>query len=402
MGTHVGVGFSKKTESRDAAIDAARAALERSGSGTCDLVLMFSTSKHDPVSILQGVRSVVGPRPRIVGGYAVGLVTHDDLSYGGSEFGLAVLSSDSVKIDVFIQQGIDKGELEAGQALGKQLAARSFKDPNLILMYDAIRKVGKSLNMATPLLEGMGRSLGTWPRTAGVGMFGDLSFGETHQWYDDRVERQSALALVLSGGIRMDTVIAHGCRPAGSYHKITRTDGPVVLEIDGRPALSVISELLGSGSGMTPKDFPLFVTLGVNKGDKFEAFKEENYANRLCIGIDADRAGLVMFEPDLKPGMDVQLMRRSIGVEYMKDCLDAITDRIGSRRPVFALYIDCAGRAKALCGMEQEEAAEVQKWARSFNSPLPLLGIYSGVEIAKVGADMQALDWTGVLNVFSV
>lgn len=32
---------------------------------------------------------------------------------------------------------------------------------------------------------------------------------------------------------------------------------------------------------------------------------------------------------------------------------------------------------------------------------MPLLGLYSGVEIARVGGQMQALDWTGVLCVFS-
>jgi hypothetical protein len=32
---------------------------------------------------------------------------------------------------------------------------------------------------------------------------------------------------------------------------------------------------------------------------------------------------------------------------------------------------------------------------------IPLLGIYSGVEIARVGGDLQPLDWTGVLCIFS-
>ena len=34
-------------------------------------------------------------------------------------------------------------------------------------------------------------------------------------------------------------------------------------------------------------------------------------------------------------------------------------------------------------------------------SVMPLLGMYAGVEIAKVGLEMEALDWTGVLCVFS-
>jgi small ligand-binding sensory domain FIST len=72
--------------------------------------------------------------------------------------------------------------------------------------------------------------------------------------------------------------------------------------------------------------------------------------------------------------------------------------RIGERRPFFALYIDCTGRAAAYCGAEREEAEEVQ---RVIGTKMPLLGMYSGVEIAKVGSDMQALDWTGVLCVLS-
>jgi hypothetical protein len=53
---------------------------------------------------------------------------------------------------------------------------------------------------------------------------------------------------VLSGGVQLDTIIMHGCRPAGGYHTITRAEGPAVIEIDGKPALEVISELLGADS----------------------------------------------------------------------------------------------------------------------------------------------------------
>ena len=32
---------------------------------------------------------------------------------------------------------------------------------------------------------------------------------------------------------------------------------------------------------------------------------------------------------------------------------------------------------------------------------IPFFGIFSGVEIANVGASVKALDWTGVLCIFS-
>jgi small ligand-binding sensory domain FIST len=65
---------------------------------------------------------------------------------------------------------------------------------------------------------------------------------------------------------------------------------------------------------------------------------------------------------------------------------------------VLAFYIDCAGRAAAYCGLDAEEADEVRK---AVPPSVPLLGVYSGVEIAPIGGRAQALDWTGVLCVFS-
>jgi small ligand-binding sensory domain FIST len=105
-----------------------------------------------------------------------------------------------------------------------------------------------------------------------------------------------------------------------------------------------------------------------------------------------------MFEPDLTPGTEVQLMRRSLDFSYVGERAEALKSRLQGRTPFLAFYIDCAGRASAYCGSEREEAEEVQ---RVFGGQVPLLGIYSGVEVAKVGGQVQALDWTGVLCVFS-
>jgi hypothetical protein len=41
--------------------------------------------------------------------------------------------------------------------------------------------------LATPLVEGMGQSIGTWPPAAGVGMVGDLQLDPTYQWFDDQI-----------------------------------------------------------------------------------------------------------------------------------------------------------------------------------------------------------------------
>jgi len=402
MATKFGVGYSENPKSFEAGAGMAKQAISEAGIDKCNLAILYSTSKQDPFQLSNGVRSVIGPDARLIGGYSMGIITKDYLGYEGYQAGIAVMSSDSIDVDMFITNSLPGNEVNSGIALGKQIKNKNYRgDPNILIMYDAIKAqtpTAMSLNLATPLLEGIEKSIGIWPPTAGVGMMGDFQWNRTYQWFDDKIIQDSAMVLVLSGGVRMDTIIMHGCKPSSDYHKITKADGNVVLEIDGKPAVDMIAKLLGEGSGFGWQDFPLFVTLGVNKGDKYGEFKEEEYANRLCMSVDKERGGLVMFEPDLEEGSEVQLMRRSIDFQYIGQRAQKLLDGLGDRKPLFALYIDCAGRASAYCGTESEEAEEVQK---VIGSKMPLLGMFSGVEIAKVGNDMQALDWTGVLCVFS-
>lgn len=404
MATQAGVGYSENPKSYDAGVEATSAAMVEMGLDKCDLAIMYSTARHEPSHLRAGVRSVIGPTARLMGGYSIGAITKDRLGYEGYQVGVAVMSSDSMKIDMFMEKALPDNEYNVGFKLAEQIKSKDYEGtPNILFMYDAIKSeplegMAVNLNLATPLIEGMEKSLGTWPPAAGVGMLGDFAGNLTYQWFDDRIEQQAAMALVLSGGVRLDTIIMHGCKPSGGYHKITKAEGNVVLEIDSKPAVELIAELLGPDSYKSWEDYPFFVTLGLNKGDKFGEFKEEEYANRLVLGVDKDRGGLIMFEPDLKTGSEVQLMQRSFDFNYVRQRARDLLNRIGRRKPFFALYIDCAARASAYSGTEGEEAEEVQK---VIGAEMHLLGMYSGVEIAKVGIDMQALDWTGVLCVLS-
>src|SRR5665213_2883966 len=190
-----GTGYSNKTDTKEAAIEATNAAIKQAGTKDFDLVMLFSTTKHDATKLKAAVRSVIGDRAKIVGGNAVGILTADNLSYLGSEVGVAGIQTGSGKIDLFIERNIDKNEFESGVALGKQIAAKNFADPSLLLMYDSIKKAGTALNMATPMLEGIGKSMKSWPVTAGLGMLGDLQFNLTQSYFQDSVEQQAATAV---------------------------------------------------------------------------------------------------------------------------------------------------------------------------------------------------------------
>ena len=406
QGTRAGTGYSENTDSRTAGTEAARAALSQTGGDSCDLVLLFATDKHDPVLVRAGVRSVVGPGPRIVGGASMGVMTSSHLGYEGYQVGVAVIKSESMRADLFVQGGVAGNEYDVGCALGAQIHAAATAgafvgEPNLLLLYDIVNRgmsEGFSLNMATPLLAGIEKSLGKWPRTAGGGLMGSMQWNPGFQWFDDRIEQHNAMALVFHGGVRMDATIIHGCKPSSVYHTITKADHNVVLELDGEPILDVVARLSGSADASDWRDYPLFITLGINNGERFGEYREDDYAVRLCMDVDMERRGLVFFGDDLQAGTVVQLMRRSIDYEYIRQRAEALLGGLDGRRPFLALYLDCAGRASAFCGSDREEAEEVQK---AVGPNMPLLGWYVGCEIAKAGSVMQSHNWTGILCVLS-
>jgi hypothetical protein len=401
MGTRAGVGYSENPDSDVAGAEAARAALERAGVTRCDLVLLFAAAKHDEARVLRSVRAVVGPEAAILGGGAVGAITNDRLGYEGCQVGIAVIASDSMTARTFLQPGLaTHGEHEVGRALGTQIRAAGIdRDAPMLLMYESVKcstPEGPRLNMGTPLLEGMQEALGSWPPVVGLGMHGDLRWRPGMQYFGDRLESQSALAVTFGGNVTMSPVVINNLRPMSTYREITAADGPAVLGIDGRPALEVIEDMVGPD--VRWEDYPLTVTLGVNSGEKFGEFRPEDYANYLCVAVDRERKALLMSDTYLRAGTPVQLMRRHMDYAQIRKRAEDLLASVRGRKPFLALYIDCAGRACSYVGSDREEAAEIQQ---AIGSAVPLLGLYCGSEIARVGADVRRLNHAGVLAILS-
>jgi small ligand-binding sensory domain FIST len=179
-------------------------------------------------------------------------------------------------------------------------------------------------------------------------------------------------------------------------------EGPVLYEIDGKPIVRVIDEIYGNDSWQT--QIPVKrLSLGINHGEKYGQFREADYVNRLIAGVLPGKEGVVLFEPDLQEGMEVQFMLRDAEtiIASARTNAQELLAKIGSdgRKPAFGLYIDCAGRTADMSDTLTEEAAEVQNTFRQNN--VPLLGFYSGVEIAPFRGQSRGLDWTGVLLILA-
>ncbi len=401
----VGIGYCNN---RDAFYSGRSAASDATRNGNLqryDLAIAFCKGQLDHEKFLRGMKEILGNTP-VIGGSSVGIITNNNLSYTGYPSGVAVFQFDSIKYQIAAVGDLDNDENQAGCNLVDKLSSTS-DDRLLLIFYDSIKApesvtLPPVMNASSPLIAGIESRFQSNVPILGAGLLGDHQLNKAKQFYGCNVLEQSVVGAVVSGPVKVYHTVMHGCSPLdGIYRKITKIQGAVINELDGKPIVEIIDKIYGGQDWREHHPLDL-LTIGVNYGEKY-TYQEDIYVNRLITGILPDGSGIRIFEPDLEQGMEIQFMLRdgNIMVESAKKNSELIMKKVidDGKIPVFSFYIDCAGRAARLSNTETEEAAEIQQVMNKHNTPM--LGIYSGVEIAPILGNSRGLDWTGVLMVLA-
>ena len=361
--------------------------------------IAFCGGRHEPGAILSGLREALGT-VAIVGGAAVGTITRDGPGYSGFECAAAIFPDTLPVPEILAEGDLRAGEAEAGERLGARIREAAAPGAAVLMFYDSIHSSPPPrLHAGSQLLDGLYRGLnGTDVHIFGGGTVGDFDLSSSHVFDGIAVARHTAVAVVFPPEFSVTSHILHGCMPSGPFMEITAIEGAVVRELDGRPALDVLEDLLGSRiTDENVGSLMLEVTLGQKHGDPFAPYDEAAYVNRLIVGADAAARTLTLFEPDFTVGTRVQFMTRDndMMLASVHGGTAALFNRPHAAECLMALYVDCAGRARAFSGSESEEAETLLALCPP---ELPVFGFYSGVEIAPLMGRSRPLDWTGVLN----
>jgi hypothetical protein len=403
----VGIGWCNEKDSFSSGKRVARLAIQNGDIDRPDLVLSFCSGQNNADEFLGGLQSVLGGNTPIVGGSAIGIITNDYLSYEGSPTGVAIIQSAAIQQEIAVVGDLDKDEKTVGQKLGTQLS-NGPEGKLLLIFYDSIKTPPTDtsppiMNASPPLIEGIEETLKFRVPIIGAGTVGDYALGPTNQFCGSYVASQTAVGVLVSGDFEPYFRIAHGCTPKdGIYHTITKIQGPILYEVDGEPIVEMIDAMYGNQHWRKQRPVNR-LTIGVNHGEKYGVFKEGYFVNRLIAGVLPNSKGVVLFEPDLEEGTEILFMLRNGGQmidSARRNSADLMEQVIADgRQPVFGLYIDCAGRTAQVSHTITEEAFEVQKVFNQYDTPL--LGFYSGVEVAPLLGRSRGLDWTGALLVLA-
>ena len=403
----VGIGYCNE---KDALLSGKKVAENAIAKGTIDrpdFIISFCSGQLDHNRFFKGLQSVVGNKVPIIGGSTIGLITNDCLSYEGYPAGAAVMQFNTIRTQVVVVDNLDRDERLAGIKLTHALA-KETEASLLFILYDSIKipatnNTPPTLNASSPLLEGIAQELRSNVPIIGAGVIGDYDLSPPKQFCGSYVGNQSVVGALLAGDFKPYFRIMHGCSPLdGVYHRITKIQGSHIYELDGKPIVEMIDELFGNQDWQNHHPVDL-VTIGKNYGDRFGEPKEDSYVNRLITGILPNGEGIGIFEPDFEEGTEIQFMLRDTTkmIESAKKNSTELLEQIKAegRKALFGMYIDCAGRTAKYLNTKIEEASEIQEVLNHYN--VPLLGFYSGVEIAPLLKKSRGLDWTGVLLILA-
>jgi small ligand-binding sensory domain FIST len=205
----------------------------------------------------------------------------------------------------------------------------------------------------------------------------------TYQYANDQVVEDSVVCVVMSGPVKTAWSVNHGCVPLGEELTITKAEGNVIFELDGKPAMEVMREYLNPDE---VKDWGKAV---VNLGLGFKASEDmqdyDDYLIRIMPAKD-DTTGAVSLPTEVTVGTPVWMTRRdkekiATGVEHIAD---DITAQLNGSPPKFVLQFDCAGRGKMVF-REQEKLDLLDDLQRRVGPDVPWLGLYTYGEIGPVG-----------------
>ena len=394
----IGIGHSVSEDSRDAGRHCIERALGERPGAAAAWIIAFCGGKHDPVEFLHGIRSV--STAPVIGGSAAGIITRAVCGYGGLEAAVAVFPAALGAPRLILEHELLAGELAAGRRMGASLAQATAGGEVVLLFYDSVASASPHrLHPASQLVQGIHEGLaGREIVLLGAGTLSDFELTDGYVFDGEAPRKHSAVAVVLPRIVAADASILHGCIPVSSFLTVTGIDGAELLELEGRPALDVLGERLRrEWAKDAPIDLSLSVTLGQKQGDIFGPYDENDYVNRLILAVDREKRSVTLFEPDFRAGSQVQIMSRDNGLMLtsVRNGTRGLVDRTQGRERLLWLYFDCAGRASGFSGAEEEEAEVL---VAGLPGATPLIGFYSGVEIAPVGGERsRSLDWTGVL-----
>lgn len=322
--------------------------------GQPKVVFCYLTVNHDQERFLEGLRRGLGADAHVIGCSGQGVMGKGrvvEVGYAASVLGLG---GPGLEIATAFAEDIAEDPLAKGRALGRDLRRRLSAPPRAVVVnYDPLRGLD-----VDPFLKGVQAEI----EAPIIGGAASHMYGQgkttTFQYVGTRVLSGAAVAVALGGdGYDVEMDICTGCSPVGLEMKVTRAEGNLLLELDGRPAFDVWREISGAPKGLdTISTAALAVGVPVEGGGGDQLI-------RAAIAADAERRGMLL-PAAIPTGTTVMLHHRTTHdvLDGARRLAGRVVSRLRGRTVRAALGFECGARTKPFLGdLTQRENEDLQR-----------------------------------------
>ena len=381
MTTKAGVGMSHHHNPNVAGREAAEQALEKAGVDRPDFVFMFATVGYDQRSLVRAVRESTAGAP-LTGCSAEGTINGDDADESNFSVVVTAISSEELQWHNGLARGLEDNSRAVGRRVAQELLPHlSAETIGLFVFPDGLTDnldnffAGLEGNLSSDLF------LPLW----GGGAGNNFNLEEpTYQYCDDEVVSDGVAYALLSGEAQASWAISHSLIPIGGERTVTRSQGNVIYEIDGKPATEVLKEHLPEHALADDRDW---LRYAISLALCFKApsyMKDEEYVVR---GVPAVRMadGSITVQTEVSEGTSVWFSSRdkekiTTGFDRMAQ---QIEEQLGGEQPELVFQFECVTRGHVMF-REQEKLQLLKRFRQSVGPDVPWVGFYTIGEIGPV------------------
>jgi hypothetical protein len=255
---------------------------------------------------------------------------------------------------------------------------KQFTNPSLIVCGPGINQKGEHFE-GEKLVKSLEKQLGADKIFFG-GMAGDdWGLKETFVFTNTNESNYGIVALVLNGDkISLNGMAVTGWKPMGITRTVTKSEGKLLYEIDGKSALDLYLKYLGKTDKLTEKDFKIFEDLSIEYPFIVERDTNETVI-KTPMKIDREANALVIDNP-MPEGTKfwfTQPPEFDIVEEVIEKAAQLKTD-LGTGADALLIF-SCGGRKPILGPMVTDENEGLAKlW------DTPMAGFFTYGEFGRV------------------
>ncbi len=287
---------------------------------------------------------------------------------------LAAISFDKTELQ-FVQTEIsDSGEsMEVGKKLASELPHERLV--HVMLFSDGLKVDG------TDLVKGLTEVLPDEVSVTG-GLVGDGSdFKETVVGLDAVPVSGKVIVVGFYGdALRVGYGSLGGWDAFGPEREITKSEGNVLYEIDGKPALELYKEYLGDKAAELPSSgllFPMSLKLENSKGEEIEVV-------RTVLSVSEEDQSMT-FAGSMPQGVKSQLMKANFErlIDGAATAATMSIESLSDGKAQLAVLVSCVGRKLVLKERVEEEIEAVRY---NVGPDAAIIGFYSYGELCPTAA----------------